>query len=353
MTRYIEQFRKLTTLLFAFAAVCLTAGCQDSLGVYALCSYENNWKPNVCVSPTVDPYYDFWAAMSSGTGKPYADPDLSHRFLNSEVTLKGVIPVSAAKSWDNFNLVFFYGHNNTIVPPHPHETFQFYNYEGGGWVSKSGYLDQIGWGYTTNYDYYADRPVNNANLRPGAVTYLYPAYTSSLIGPGYDYGGGAHWREHWNDPVQNTAYGKLGDKKLKWLILHGCQAVITANMDGSYNPLAFKIYSAVHGKYHIVMGHYKSYYTSQLKPLGSFANDLLAGVPVQSAYFDVDPDHNTSAIAAEKPASFWSKVTGQFDWADSTMVNDQWSKAMADNAGTDTFSMRWIVPYGGVASDWK
>lgn len=349
----IAPFRRLLLLFSASAAFCLTTGCESTLGVYTLCSYEDNWKGNVCVSPALDPYYDFWDAMTTVSNKHHADPDKSRRYQNSEVTLSNVIPAGGGKSWDDFDLVFFYGHNNTIVSPHPHEQFHYYNYENGGWVSKTGYLDDIGWGYTTNYDYYAVRPIHNANVHPGAVTYLYNKYTSSLIGGGYDYGGGAQWREHWNDPLKTAVYGKLGDNDLEWLILHGCQAVITANMDGSYNSLAYKTFSAAHGKFHIVLGHYKSYYTSQLQPLAGFAHDLMTGVPVQAAYFDVDPDRNTSAIAAEKPLSIWAKIMGQFDWSDSTMVNDKWTKPMPDNAGTNTFSMRWIVPVGTTASEWR
>ena len=353
------RIKILILFLVGLFVICLFTGCQNYLGVYTLDTYKNNWKDYIGLSPDLDPYQDFWKVMTSGPDKPYADPDHSRRFLNSEVTVKSIIPVTggSVKSWDDFDFVFFYGHNNTIVPPHPHDKFHYFNYEGGTWVYKEGYLDEIGWGYTTNYDYYAVRPINNANLHPGAVTYLYNEYTSSLLGGGYDYGGGTKWRLYWNDPLQTATYGKLGDKYLKWLILYGCQAVITANEDGSYNPLAFNIFTKVHGNFHIVMGHYKSYYTSQLKPLSGFANDLLIGVPIQTAYFDTDPDHNTSAIAAEKPLDLWEKLTseltGGYDWSDSTMVNDRWDKAMADNPGTDTFTMRWILPYGGVASDWK
>jgi len=325
----------------------LTANGQMNLGVYSLCQYENNWKPYICLQQAFDPYYDFWNTMSGGSGAPFADTIYSQRFQNSAVTLKRAIPVTggAEKSWDDFHLVFFYGHNNTIVPPHPHEWFQWFNYENGLWASHGGWLDQIGWGHTTNYDYYAVRPINNADQYPGAVTYLYPEYTSTLLGKGYDYGGGVNWREHWNDQTHVNIYGRLGDRNLKWLILHGCQAVITSNMDGSYNPLAFKIFSGIHGDFHIALGHYKSYYTSQLvKPLAEFANDLLAGVPIQNAYFDFDPDHNTSAIAAEK----WSP-SGTVDWPNSTMLKDKWNGALSDNVGTNTFSMKWIVPSGGQA----
>jgi hypothetical protein len=81
-----------------------------------------------------------------------------------------------------------------------------------------------------------------------------------------------------------------------------------------------------------------------MRPLASFAYDLLANVPIQTAYFDTDPSLNTSAIAAETPP---------FSWANSTMVNDKWGHPMKDYPGTDTFSQRWIVPLGTVAAHWE
>ncbi len=339
----------LRTLYMLF--ICLLCGCtkctERELGVYTLCSYENGWKGNVCVNSAYDPYQDFWNIMTSGSGSPYADTDNSQRFLNSEVNIQSVIPIPSdgIKSWDEFDLVFFYGHNNTIVPPHPHDSFGYYNYEGGVWVHKSGYLDEILWGDTTNYDYYAIRPINNADQYPGALTYLYYEYTSSLLGGPFDYGGGGHhWRLHWNDPLENLVYGQLGDIDLEWLILHGCQAVITANIDGSYNSLGLSCFHWVQGKFHIVMGHYKSYFCSQMQPLASFAYDLMDSVPIQTAYFDTDPDWNTSAIAAEK-----FPFEG---WANSTMVNDKWDDAVDDYEDTSIFTQRWIVSLGIISSHW-
>ena len=324
--------------------IILLCGCEDDeLGVYTLCSYEDNWKGNVWVSASYDPYYDFWNAMTSGTDPDCADPAKSRRYRNSEVVIQSIIPVpgDSRKCWDDFDLVFFYGHHNTIVPPHPHHTFNYSNYSGGVWVPHSGFLDDIGWGHTTPYDYYPTRPITNANVHPAAVTYLHNKYTSSLLGGAFDYGGGSRpWHEHWHDPVQYFSYGELGDLDVEWVILHGCQAVITANEDGTYNDLALRSFCPVSGKYHIIMGHYISYTTNYLKPLASFAYDLLAGVPIQRAYFDTDPKHNTSAIAAEK-----SPFPG---WAASTMENDQWMNAMVDNEDACVFTMRWILPADGV-----
>lgn len=339
-----ESILKPFWLPLIFAFLVLGTGCR-SLGVYTLCSYENGWKGNVCVSEAYDPYYDFWNVMNCDSGSECADSS-SERKRNADVNIHAVLPIpdDGQKSWDEHDLVFFYGHNNTIVSPHPHDYFGYWNYEGGTWVHHYGYLDEIGWGDTTNYDYYVFRSVDNAETYPAAVIYLYNEYTSSLMGGGRDYsGGGLYWHDHWYDPPNYLVYGQLGDKKLEWLILHGCQAVITANEDGSYNPLALHAFHWVQGKFHIILGHYKSYYTSQLQPLAGFAYDLKSGVPIQTAYFDVDPDNNSSAIASE---------TSPFVWADSIMETDRWGHPGSDYSDTSIFSQRWIVPLGTVASYW-
>jgi hypothetical protein len=341
------------SLLLRFILICplllFIYGCPENwkneLGVYTLCAYENNWKGNICVSPAYDPYYDFWDIMNCGSSSECAH-STSKRRLNSEVNPHTILPIpdDGWKDWNQFDFVFFYGHNNMIVPPHPHDWFSYSNYEGGTWVHKSGYLDDIGWGSTTNFDYYAIRPIDYADELPGALTYLYNEYTSSLLGGMYDYGGGGHfWRDHWYDTAQLLVYDQLGDNDLEWLILHGCQAVITANEDGSYNPLGLSAFHWVQGKFHIVLGHYKSYYTSDLQPLSGFAYDLKSGVPIQTAYFDVDPDNNTSAIASE---------TSPFNWATSIMATDRWGNPGPDYSDTSIFSQRWIVPMGTVASHW-
>jgi hypothetical protein len=343
----------LSTLFICF--VDSSSGGAESkrkLGVYSICEYEKNWKGSVSVPHAFDPYYDFWKKMTSGSGAPYADIKNSQRFRNTEVNIQTIIPIpdDGLKSWDEFDLVFFYGHNNTIVPPHPDdpdESFAYFNYEGGKWVGpKKGNLGKMGWGTgKAPYDYYARRPVKYANYMPGAVTYLYYEYTSSLLGLPYDYGGGipdpgCAYRVHWNDPIKILFYGRLGDIDLEWLILHGCQAVITATEKSQYSPLALECFSPVQGKFHIVMGHYKAYGFDKfapeksLEPLAPFASDLLSGVPIQTAYFDTDPDDNTSAIAAE---------TTPFDWKTSTMANDRWNAPMKDYPNTKIFSQRWII----------
>lgn len=189
------------------------------------------------------------------------------------------------------------------------------------------------------FDYYASGSIKNAHLFPGAVTYLFHVYTASLLGDPYDYGGGEpegspqFYRVHWFDQKQQIQYGKLGAQNLKWLILHGCQAVITA-YNGKYFHMAAKALSEVHGGYHIILGHYNSYALDYLKPLTPFGFDLICGVPVQTAYFDTDPNSNSSAIAAEKTP---------FSWNTSTMVNDTWLSPVTVPSNTNTFSQRWIV----------
>jgi len=161
----------------------------------------------------------------------------------------------------------------------------------------------------------------------------------------YGQGTGHHWRLHWDDPVEYTIYQQLGTKDLEWLILHGCQAVITANEDGTtYNPMGLQCFHWTQGKWHIVLGHYRSFSTLSLKSLAGFALDLLNGVPVQEAYFDVDPDFNSSAIAAEA-----NPFPG---WANSTMANDKWADPLPDHKDASIFTQRWITRMGTEGSHW-
>lgn len=333
----------------------LLFGCTSprEIGVYTLCNYEDSWKSNVCVNSALDPGGNFWTLMTSGTGSPYADSDGSRRYQNSEVTIETVLPIAgdSKKGWDEFDLVFFYGHHNMIVPPHPHSGFGYYTYNGTTWDYNYGLLDDIGWGNTTPYDYYTTRGITSGNTHPGSVTYLYHKYTSALLGGLYHYGQGSGmlWRVEWDDPIIYAPYGtkawQLGAIDLEWLILHGCQAVITANESGTnYNSMGLKCFHWTQGKFHIVLGHYRSFYTTDLKSLNQFAIDLMAGVPVQTAYFDVDPDNNSSAIAAE-PYPFPG-------WSASTMANDKWTNQMTDNENTSIFSQRWIRNVGTTAQYW-
>jgi hypothetical protein len=63
--------------------------------------------------------------------------------------------------------------------------------------------------------------------------------------------------------------------------------------------MAVDAFKHTFGRFHIVLGHYRSFYVSDLKSLDTFAYDLTAGVPVQGAYFMTDPDNNSSAVSAE------------------------------------------------------
>lgn len=332
-------------LFFAIVTVVLIAGCKSEreLGVYTLCNYENNWKGSVCVSSTLDPYEGFWNNMTAHPDEPFADPDESRRYKNQEVTIKTVLPIAGdnLKGWDEFDMVFFYGHHNMIVPPHPNSYFGYYLYESGAWNHYSEPMVTIDWGHTTPYDYYTFRGITTGNTHPGSVTYLYNEYTSALLGGLYHYGQGSgmQWRVKWNDPVEYAPSGtkawQLGAIDLEWLFLHGCQAVIVANEDGTaYNPMGLNCFHWTQGGFHIVLGHYRSYYTSDLMPLVQMAIDLRVGVPVQEAYFDVDPDNNTSAIAAEK-----NPFPG---WPNSTMETDKWNDAVKDVKDASIFSQKWI-----------
>lgn len=310
------------------------------LGVYSLEKYESSWKSPVDVPDSVDPYEGFWKEMVQGVGAYSVDAKASRRYKNQEVTIKTVLPIpgDSLKGWDEFDMVFFYGHNNTIVPPASSYYFECYNFtSAAGWKKNQGCKK---WGTSTSpFDYWAQRPIVDAGPNPGAVTYLYNQYTASLLGGPYDYGGKKplYYRPRWSDPAQKITYGRLGALGLKWLVLHGCQAVITAGPHGGYIPVARQALGPVHGGYHMILGHYFSYDPNLLPSTTTFAWDLLAGVPVQSAYFDLDPYQNSSAIAAE---------TEPFSWSKSTMVNDTWNLPVTVPKSTQVFSHRWIVPTG-------
>jgi hypothetical protein len=353
--------RRVALRLFCVLLFLWSAGCGSRLGVYSLSQYENNWKGPVTLPTVYDPYYDFFDAMTAGSDDPYASAS-SQRFKDSEVTIRRIIPIpdDDIRSWDDFHMVFFYGHNNTIVPPHPDHPFDYstYNTSTNTWTPHTGSLGGIGWGDSTPFDYWAYRPVTIANWFPAAVTYLYNEYTASLLGWPYDYSGiTGYWREHWYDPMQSFSYERLGNTSINWLILHGCQAVITADEGGNYNPLGVNWFSGVQGKIHMVLGHWISYSLSYITysgdPLINFANDLLTGSPpdmppggdlIQSAYFDTAPYHNKSAIAAEEDDATWTT---------STMNNDRWTDPVPDIEAATVFSQRWTVSLGVTDQQWN
>ncbi len=314
------------------------------LGVYSLLNYENNWKGGIEVGGHIDPYCNFWNFMVNESGAYSVDKKASERFKDEQVTIKTVIPIPGdnLKSWDDFDMVFFFGHNNSLLAQDNGSNFEYYvinTNKPSGWEKKEA-GETSPWGTTSMpFDYYASGSITNANKFPGAITYLYHEYTASLLGDPYDYGGGEPegslqpYKVKWNDSLGKIKYKKLGAKNLKWLILDGCQAVITASRSGSHRLLAYKALSEVHGGYHIILGHYRYEDTAYRGDLTPFALDLICGVPIQTAYFDKSPSETTSAIAAEKTP---------FYWATSTMVNDKWLWPMSVPSTTDTFSQRWI-----------
>jgi hypothetical protein len=371
-----SRWSKLTFFLVAVAFVVSTTGRhpealaeqpERELGVYSLSSYENNWKGNVSIGKVFDPYYAFWSVMANPGYVNHCNLQHSKRYMNKEVNVRTVLVLEGDnyKSWDEFDLVFFYGHNNTIPAPHPdddYNLFEFKIYVNGTWqdYEKNGVKGinqaKVGWGtMDAPFDYWTYRPITYADLWPGAVTYLHNEYTSCVLGYPYDYGGGfidpyGAYREHWYDTPKGWDNERLGEIDLEWLILHGCQAVITCNENGTKSlDLALRIFRPIHGRYHIVMGHYCSYSTLYLKPLDQFAYDLIvgkSGVPIQTAYFDTDPDGNTSAFAAESDK-------GPFYWSNSVISQDRWLNPMPDYPETQRFSQRWVVPSGVNQWEWK
>jgi hypothetical protein len=339
-------------LLFALGgSLLLFSGCPATrLGVYSLEQYQNYWKGSVYVGPEEDPYDDFWTIMTDPASADPAELSKSDRYKDSEVNSDVVlmIPDDGKRGWDDYDLVFFYGHHNMAVPPYLHHDFTIYTYESGSWNSTVYPANStVNWGVDPPYDYYAIRPITIADNWPGSVTYLHNKYTSAFVGALYHYGAYPtyKYRIEWDDPLGTFDGEKLGSKQLEWLILHGCQAVITANYYGTaYDDKGLRAFMHTQGKWHIILGHYHSYYTYMLSDLGDFALDLQNGVPVQEAYFNTDPWTNSSAIAAEKEP---------FTWGNSTMENDRWGDPVADIPGATIFSQRWIQDMGTVADHWE
>jgi hypothetical protein len=113
--------------------------------------------------------------------------------------------------------------------------------------------------------------------------------------------------------------------------------------------MGLRCFHWVQGKFHIVLGHYRSFSTGLLQPLSGFAIDLLNGVPVQEAYFDVDPQSEpyrgySSAIAAEA-----NPFPG---WENSTMATDKWTDPLPDHKDASIFTQRWLTPMGTEGSHW-
>jgi hypothetical protein len=169
---------------------------------------------------------------------------------------------------------------------------------------------------------------------------------------------------------RNTIHcsGGLGANDLEWLILYGCQAVIVADSDGTtYHPMGVEAFRRTWDGFHIIMGHYISYFTCSLVDLSHFADGLRAGVPVQAAYFLTAPDLNSSAISAEYYAGLAEGVEqadgpeNHFDWAlldwflrnGSIMNTDTWTNPNEDlSREPNIWYTKWIRRDGTTAEAW-
>jgi hypothetical protein len=265
---------------------------EHELGVYSLFQYEGDWKGNVEIDYESQPEGAFWDLMTGGVSAEYAH-HTSRRRINSQVNYRTVFPISGDgwKDWDSFDMVFFYGHNNSLAAPHP-------TFESKVWSNNSGIWEQISghfydWGTPIlPFEYYIIDVVDGLT-HPSSVTYLYEAYTSALIGH-HQFNPDFAW------PVQLSAQdtpggntprtftwctGGLGTNDLEWLILFGCQAVIVADSDGiTYNPMGVNAFRKAWDGFHLILGNYRSFpaFHNDLSP---FADGLRAGMPVQAAYF--------------------------------------------------------------------
>ena len=318
----LVTFGALGAIIFAVAlilptspALAFSSNSSHHLGVYSLYQYKeyyNNktgsyegWKDPVNLPYEADPAQLFWEAMTSGTTSEYASVN-SNKYVNGEVNIFTILPLDALVSytqanWNKYEMVFFYGHNNTapdVNDTSNEEAFWSNNNSNGTWEKIIGNWSQ--WG--TNalpYEYFWT-DIYTAKYFPGAVIYLWEPFTSILIGRFYHF-----------DP-QNPSFGQISAQDspdgnltqtlscsgglggdLKWLILHGCQAVMVASFWGDqYNHTGVKAFSPTWAGFHLVLGHYRSYDVTHSKDLKPFADGLRAGLPVQAAYFLTDPEHN-------------------------------------------------------------
>lgn len=325
---------------------------EHELGVYSLWEYGKyngkHWKGTVPIPYEVNPAGSFWESMAS---------DAYHTSkcrINEEVNYHTIFPISGdgGKDWDQFDMVFFYGHNNMITPPHHCDNGYFWSNNNGSWHKIYG--NWCDWGTTSlPYEYYST-DLNTGQTHPGSVTYLYEPFTSALLGYQFrsdtfsTYQITAQDTPSGNSPgTRGTFNSGLGTNDLEWLILHGCQAVIVANEDGSsYNHMGVEAFRKTWDGFHIILGHYRSYYCSQLVySLSSFASNLKAGIPIQAAYFLTDPAQNSAAISAEcKPDGISMEDYLQHH---SYMNKDTWTTPKADINNCDGqffWYVKWIRP---------
>ena len=333
------------------------------LGVYSLSHYAIVWKGTIEISYEEDPAGAFWDLMTSGVSSEYAH-HTSRRRIDAEVNYHTVFPIPGDgwKDWDSFDMVFFYGHNNMITPPHTCESSHFYSNASGLWNLISG--NWCDWGTPAlPFEYYY-MDVTDGATNPSAVVYLYDYATAALVGP-HQFRPDRSWviqTLYQDTPDGNTpgtimlCEGGLGTKDLEWLILHGCQAVIVASEDGlTYNPMGVNAFRPAWDGFHLILGHYKSYSLSSARDLSPFADGLRTGMPVQAAYFLIDPECDSSAISAERLATYLTRPS-QLKQAlqnKSYMNTDTWISPKPDlNRSPDLWYVKWIRPAGTTAGHW-
>ena len=349
---------------------------NHELGVYSLYEYGNQWKSPVSPYDNLgdlagyhaDPAGAFWDIMSGLATDKYAHQE-SKRIINQQMTYHTVFPVqgSSAKNWDEFDMVFFYGHNNMITVKDDTDKAEVWTNKSGSWEKDKSGKRYFDWG-TTNlpYEYYPKDVVTGVS-HPGAVVYLYEPHTSALLGYHFQpsqlstYQLKAQDKPDENSPgTTGTFTSGLGTNDLDWLILHGCQAVIVANRQGSqYDNMGVEAYKKTYDGFHIILGHYRSYTVGYLTDLSSFAFDLLAGMPVQAAYFLTDPNHNSSAISAECYDSTLSEA--DFLQNHSYMNTETWinpkpgtKDCLSSSGGSKRiWYSKWIQSLGKEAENWQ
>jgi|GEM_PF-922997 len=357
-------------------ALAMSSNHNHELGVYSLKEYGTyegeSWKANLPMPYSDpenylnDPAGAFWDLMTTGATSEYAHTD-SRKRENDRVNIHTIFPIAGDgwKDWNQFDLVFFFGHNNMITPPHPCYDSHFWSNSSGHWAEVTGGM--CDWGTARlPYEYYPT-DITAGEVSPGAVIYLHEPFTSALPGWHFIPGRGSVAQTQAQDtPAGNTAgttiscpggLGTGGD--LEWLILHGCQAVIVANEEGTaYHPMGATAFSLSWDGFHIVMGHYRSYGMGELRDLSPMATNLLAGEPVQAAYFLTYPRDNLSAIAAEHCGTIDPErdhaALADYLRDDSYMNTDTWLAPKSDITGNpNLWYVKWIREDGTAAEDWR
>lgn len=313
-----------------------------------------------------DPAGAFWDIMTEGVTSEYAHTD-SRKRENDQVNIHTIFPIDGDgwKDWNQFDLVFFFGHNTMITPPHPCYDSHFWSNASGRWAQVPGRM--CDWGSARlPFEYYPS-DITAGEVSPGAVVYLHEPFTSALPGWHFIPGRGSVAQTQGQDtPAGNSpgttiscpgGLGTGGD--LEWLILHGCQAVIVANADGTaYHHMGALTFSLTWDGFHIVMGHYRSYGMDEMDDLSPMAEHLLAGETVQAAYFLTYPRNNLSAISAENCGS----IDPERDHAalagylrdESYMSTETWLDPKYDITGNpNLWYVKWIREDGSAAEDWR